>query len=347
MTSGNYKTSYQADMAIFQTLWVKLWMIGFIIFMIIFPFYAGPYLTYVVNLSAIAVIGAIGINLLTGFTGQISLGHGAFIAIGAYSTAILAEDAGFPFWLALPAAGLLTASMGLIVAIPSLRLKGLYLVMTTLAFSFIVQYVIIKWESLTRGSTGMGVPAPTVFGNPIDNDMAFYFLIMPIAAFGLLYARNLIRTKVGRAWVAIRDRDISAEIMGVNLAKYKIMSFFISSLYAGVAGGLYAYYITDISPEHFPLTLSIDYLAMIIIGGMGSILGSVFGAMFVTMLPEGIRILADLFGTAYPLLVDRFFELKVMAFGLAIILFLIFEPTGIYGMWIRTKTYFKTWPFTY
>ncbi|MDY7030686.1 MAG: branched-chain amino acid ABC transporter permease [Thermodesulfobacteriota bacterium] len=347
MTSGNYKTSYQADMAIFQTIWIKCWMAGWIVLMFIFPFWAGPYLTYVVNLAAIATIGAIGMNLLTGFTGQISLGHGAFIAIGAYSAAILGADAGWPFWLSLPAAGLITAISGLIVAIPSLRLRGLYLVMTTLAFTFIIQYVIIKWESLTRGSTGMGVPTPTIFGYAIDNDRAFYFLVMPIVAVSLLYARNLIRTKVGRAWVAIRDRDISAEIMGVNLAKYKIMAFFISSFYAGVAGGLYGYYITDISPEHFPLTLSIDYLAMIIIGGMGSILGSVFGAMFITMLPEGIRIAADVFGTAYPVLVDRFFEVKVMAFGVAIILFLMFEPTGIYGRWVKTKIYYKLWPFTY
>ncbi|MFH1625233.1 MAG: branched-chain amino acid ABC transporter permease [Pseudomonadota bacterium] len=347
MTSGDFKTSYQADMAIFQTPWIKVWMAAFLAFMCYFPFWAGPYLTYVVNLAAIATIGALGLNLLTGFTGQISLGHGAFLAIGAYSAAILTADAGFPFWLALPFAGLITATSGLIIGIPSLRLKGLYLVMTTLAFSFIVQYVIIKWEGLTRGSTGMGVPSPRIFGYIIDNDRAFYFLIMPIAAIGLIYARNIIRTKVGRAWVAIRDRDISAEIMGVNLTKYKIMSFFISSFYAGVAGGLYGYYITDISPEHFPLTLSIDYLAMIIIGGMGSILGSVFGAMFVTMLPEGIRIAADVFGTQYPLLVDRFFELKVMAFGIAIILFLMFEPAGIYGRWVKTKIYYKLWPFTY
>ncbi|MEW6615179.1 MAG: branched-chain amino acid ABC transporter permease [Thermodesulfobacteriota bacterium] len=347
MTSGDFKTSYKADMAIFQTVWIKLWMAGFIVFMIFFPFWAGPYLTYVVNLAAIATIGALGINILTGFTGQISLGHGAFIAIGAYSTAILTADAGFPFWLALPTAALITAISGLIVGGPSLRLKGLYLVMTTIAFSFIVQYVIIKWESLTRGSTGMGVPTPKIFGHAIDNDRAFYFLIIPITALALLFARNLIRTKVGRAWVAIRDRDISAEVMGVNLARYKVTSFFVSSFYAGLAGGLYAYYITDISPEHFPITLSIDYLAMIIIGGMGSILGSVFGAMFVTMLPEGIRIAADVFGTSYPVLVDRFFEVKVMAFGLAIILFLIFEPTGIYGRWIKTKIYYKSWPFTY
>ena len=347
MTSGDFKTTYQTDMAIFQTTWIKLWVAGFVLLMFIFPFWAGPYLTYVVNLAAIATIGALGLNLLTGFTGQISIGHGAFLAIGAYSTAILTADAGFPFWLALPAAGLITAISGLIVGIPSLRLKGLYLVMTTLAFSFIVQYVIIKWESLTRGSTGMGVPAPEIFGYVIDNDRAFYFLIMPIVAVGLIFARNLIRTKVGRAWIAIRDRDISAEVMGVDLAKYKIMSFFISSFYAGVAGGLYGYYITDISPEHFPITLSIDYLAMIIIGGMGSILGSVYGAMFVIMLPEGIRILADIFGTAYPVLVDRFFEVKVMAFGLAIILFLMFEPDGLYGRWRKIKTYYKVWPYTY
>jgi len=347
MTSGDYKTSYKADMAIFQTIWVKCWVAGFIVFMLILPFMAGPYLTYVVNLAAIATIGALGLNILTGFTGQISLGHAAFLAIGAYSAAILTADAGWPFWLALPAAGFITAISGLVVGIPSLRLKGLYLVMTTIAFSFIVQYVIIKWESLTRGSTGMGVPSPEIFGYVIDNDRGFYFLIMPITLVMMTFARNLIRTKVGRAWVAIRDRDISAEVKGVHLAKYKTMSFFVSSFYAGVAGGLYAYYITDISPEHFPIHLSIDYLAMIIIGGMGSILGSLFGAMFVTMLPEGIRIAADVFGTAYPVLIDRFFEVKVMAFGIAIILFLMFEPTGIYGRWIKTKIYYKSWPFTY
>ncbi|MFH2011938.1 MAG: branched-chain amino acid ABC transporter permease [Pseudomonadota bacterium] len=347
MTSGNFKTSYAADMAIFQTTWIKVWMAILFVVVIIFPFWAGPYLTYVINLAAIAAIGALGINLLTGYTGQISIGHGAFIAIGAYSTAILHVDAGFPFWLALPTGALITAISGLIIGIPSLRLKGLYLVMSTFAFSFVVQYVIIKWESLTRGSTGMGVPSPEIFGYAIATDRAFYFLVMPILAVSVLFARNIIRTKVGRAWVAIRDRDISAEVMGVNLAKYKVMSFFISSFYAGITGGLYAYYITDISPEHFPLILSIDYLVMIIIGGMGSIIGSILGAMFVIMLPEGIRMIADLFGTTYPFLVDRFFDIKVMAFGLAIILFLMFEPNGLYGRWVKIKIYYKLWPYKY
>lgn len=347
MGCGNFKVSYSKDMAIFQTKWIRNWIIGFIVFLIIFPFTASPYLIYIVNITAIAVIGSLGLNIITGYCGQISFGQAAFLAIGAYTSAILSAKVGLSFWMAMPLSGLITAFAGLIVGIPSLRLKGLYLVMTTLALVFICQFLVINWESMTGGSGGRSVPLPTLFSYTIRSDLSFYFLIMPITVLAVLFAKNLARTKPGRAFVAIRDRYMAAEIIGVNIARFKILAFFISSFYVGIAGSLYAHYTREISPEHFPITLSIDYIAMIIIGGMGSILGSIYGAAFVTMLPEGIRMFSDLFRGSAPFLTERILELKAIVFGLIIILFLIFEPDGINGRWQKIKIYWKKWPYKY
>jgi len=347
MTSGYFHTSYKSDVAIFQTWWLRIWMGLFLCSLMVFPFVVSSYLLYIVNLSGIAIIGALGLNLLTGCTGQISLGHAAFLGIGAYSSAILTVKLGIPFWISMFMGGGFAAVAGLVIGVPSLRLKGLYLVITTMAFELIVEHVIYRWESMTGGDKGITIPKPVLFGITFDTDIEFYFLILFMVVVAVLFMKNVLRTKSGRAFVAIRDRDIAASIMGVNLARYKVLAFVISSFYAGVAGSLYASYLKFIGPDHFTMIVSIEYISMIIVGGMGTILGSIFGAVFMTLIPEGIRVATDMMGGTFPALMGKFADLKVIAYGLIIILFLVFEPEGLSRIWGRTKTYFKMWPFTY
>lgn len=347
MINGNFKTNYEDEIKIFQTPFVKFWLVLLFIGLVIFPFVADRYIIYLINLCGIAIIGALGLNILTGYTGQISLGHAGFLAIGGYTSAILSTKFGIPFWLAMPLSGIMAALAGMIVAVPSLRLKGLYIAITTFAFGFIVDHVIIHWESLTNGPSGISAPRPSLGIFVFDSDKSYYFIIIGMVILATAFARNLFRGRVGRAFIAIRDRDIAAEIIGINLTKYKIQAFSISSFYAGIAGSLMAHYFDVITFENFTLMLSIQYLAMIIVGGVGSILGSIYGATFITLLPEVIRFLTDIFREEYPSLTTRFADLKSVTFGLIIILFLIFGPKGLYGMWRDIKVYWKNWPFTY
>jgi len=347
MLNGNYKVSYRDDIKLFQTGFVKFWLYSFLAICLVFPLVADRYFIYLANLSMIAILGAIGLNILVGYTGLISIGHAAFLAIGAYSSTILITRLNVPFVLAVPLGGIVAAVAGLVVAIPSLRLKGLYIAITTFAFGFIVQHGIVRWESITGGPDGLTVPPVDLLGIALDSDRRyFYFLLVVVIGF-TAFARNLFRTRIGRALIAVRDHDVAAEVMGIELAKYKIISFCISSFYAGVAGALFAAYLKFITFEHFTLGLSIDYLAMIVVGGFGSIMGSIFGAIFITMLPEVIQRGTDLVRGDFPLLVTRFAALKTVISGLIIVLFLLFEPEGMYGRWQKIKAYWGNWPFTY
>jgi branched-chain amino acid transport system permease protein len=313
----------------------------------VFPFHAGQYLLYTANMVGIAVIGVTGLNILSGYTGLISLGHSAFIAVGAYTSTLLCLKLNVPFWLALPLAGVVSALAGLIIAIPCLRLRGLYLAIATFAFFFIVEYVIVHWNGLTNGTNGLTVPKVSLFGLKIDTDVKLYFLIMITAAAALVFARNLFRTEAGRAFIAIRDNDVSAQIIGIDITRYKILAFMVCSFYAGVAGSLYSITLSFIGPEHFSFMMTIEYLAMGLVGGLGTIAGAVFGAVFMTLLPEGIRLLRDVLSTDYPFLVTRLADLQSSVYGLVIILFLIFEPTGLFGLWLRIKNYWLAWPYSY
>jgi len=346
MRSGDFKTSYREDIAILQTTFVKVCVVLFVIGLIGLILISDVYVIYIINLCAIATIGALGLNLLTGFTGQISVGHAGFLAIGAYSSAILVE-AGLPFLLALPAAGFIATLCGMLVGIPSLKLRGLYLAITTFAFGYIVEHVANSWVSLTNGANGMTVMPVSLFGMDFDTDKGFFFIVFPIAVLAVMYARNLIRSRPGRAWIAIRDRDIAAETMGIGLRWYKLSAFAVSSFYGGVAGALYAHYMQYIGPNHFELSLSVQYLAMIIVGGMGSILGSIFGAVFMTILPEILKYLPDLLKDSFPFLVERFADIHLILYGLIIMLFVIIEPKGLYGIWRNIKTYWQMWPYTH
>lgn len=342
----NFKTSYQEDSALFQNLWVKSWLVIAVVGMLVIPFFLKPYELSILNAIGIAAIGALGLNLLTGYTGQISLCHGALVGIGAYSTALLTTNLGLHFLVSLPLSGLMAALLGLIVGIPSLRLKGLYLALGTLAFGFIFEYVILHWD-LTQGEMGLAVPRIRFASLVIETERQFYFLIWIIAVLATLCAKNIARSKIGRCFVAIRDRDIAAEAMGISLAKYKIMAFGISAFYGGLAGCLFAYYQQWIVPGNFDLMLSISYIAMIIMGGLGTILGSILGAILITVIPHGIVYLTDAFKDVWPGLSGLIVSFKLGVFGFVIVLTLLFEPRGLFGIYQRIKVYWKTWPFKY
>jgi len=347
---GNYKERYEEELSIFETDFGRLWLwIGLLFLFIAVPLICGPYTLYVCNIIGITAIAAIGLNILIGFTGQISLGHGAFFGVGAYAGAILATSVGFPFWLAVPAAGLITAMVGMVFGIPSGRLKGLYLTIATLAGQFIIEYILVHWESLTRGTMGITLPTATIFGMELSGDRSFFYVIYICLVGMTLIAVNLVRTKYGRAFIAIRDNDRAAEGMGIPIFRYKLLSFGISSFYAGVAGAIWAFYMISITTEPFTLGLSVEYIAMVIIGGLGSVAGAIYGAIFITGLNEVLRWATDIFmnmgiSTGIGLNVAA---LREFVFGLAIVLFILFEPKGLAEVWRIIRSNFRLWPFSY
>ncbi len=346
--SKTFRESYYEDIKLFQTIWIRIWISLFLVLLITLPIWGNPYVIYLINLSCIAVVAALGLNLLIGYTGQISLGHSAFIAIGAYTTAILSSKVGLPFWACLLASGGITAAVGCGLGIPCLRLKGLYLAMATMAFGVVVDFLVITWGKLTGGVRGINVAKVSIFGYPLDSDNKMYYFLLVLTILTVLAIKNLVRTRVGRAFIAIRDRDIAAEVMGVNITAYKVMAFTISSFFAGIAGAMYSYTMGYIHPEHFTLLLSVQYLAMIIVGGLGTILGSIFGAVFIVLIPELIKSIARFSELLIPALKGKYDEeWNIAAFGLLIMIFLIFEAEGLNGIWRRIKTSFKNWPFTY
>ncbi|MBW1729535.1 MAG: branched-chain amino acid ABC transporter permease [Deltaproteobacteria bacterium] len=347
---GNFRESYHQELTIFETDFGRLWLIiGLILLFGVIPFVSTPYLLYVLNLVGIYSIGAIGLNILIGYTGQISLGHGAFFGVGAYTAAILATKAHFPFWATAPLAGAMTAGVGMIFGIPSGRLKHLYLTIATLAGQFIMEYVFVHWDTLTGGADGIVVTGATLFGMDLGNDRNFYFVIFVCFVLMTWFAVNLMRTRYGRAFIAIRDNDRAAEGMGIPLFSYKLLSFAISSFYAGFAGALFAYYTMSITPEPFNLWLSIEFIAMIIIGGLGNIPGSVFGTIFIVALNETLSATTQYLmnvGVASNIAIT-IAPLREFVFGLAIILFIIFEPKGLAEVWRIVRSSFRLWPFSY
>jgi branched-chain amino acid transport system permease protein len=347
---GKFNERYEEELTIFGTDFGRLWLwIGLLLLFAVVPFVTSHYVLYVVNHIGIAAIAAIGLNILIGFTGQISLGHGAFFGVGAYSAAILATALGFPFWLSVICAGAITALIGMVFGIPSIRLKHLYLTIATLAGQFIIQYLLVNWESLTKGAEGIFLPKAALFGINLKTDRAFFYVIFICFVVMTWMAVNLMRTRYGRAFIAIRDNDRAAEGMGIPIFKFKLLSFAVSSFYAGFAGGLAAYYIGSITPEPYSLLLSVEYIAMIIIGGLGSIPGAVFGAIFLTVLNEILSGATEFFMNIGPLskIALQIAPLREFIFGLAIVLFIIFEPKGLAEIWRIVKSSFKLWPFSY
>ena len=344
---GDFRQSYRDDMKVLETRFIRVSVGAFVVLLYLFPLGASNYLTSTVTTIAIAVIGALGINIVTGFTGQISLGQGAFMGVGAFACSYYMRVAHLPFWIAMPLAALTTAAVGMVFGLPSARLKGLYLAIATLAAQFILQYLFIHMDAVTGGSNGITSPPPEIGSFVFDTDRSKYYLTVTIAVMAVLFTTNLIRSRDGRAFIAVRDHYLSAEIMGVHLFKYRLLSFSVSAFYAGVAGSLWGVYTGYISAEHFTITESINYLAMIIIGGMGSVLGSIFGAIFMTLLPQFLTVGTGSLAAIFPKIGFLIMSFKDGVFGIIIILFLIFEPDGLAHRWRLIKAYWKLFPFSY
>jgi branched-chain amino acid transport system permease protein len=350
--SGVFKTSYAADMALYP-LPIARWTVATIalLFAAVVPFSLHDYYLSIINLSLIAIVGALGLNILVGYTGQISVGHGAFMSVGAYTAANLAVRLDLPFWVTLPAGGLMAALIGAIVGMPSLRIKGLYLAIATLAGQLIIEWTINHVTFISGGvQASIDVPRPRIGSFVIASQREMYYFLLVFVVLSIVATLNLVRSRVGRAFIAIRDQDIAAEIIGINIFRYKLLAFAISSFYAGVTGVLYTYYLGIANYEQFQIGVSIDYLAMIIIGGLGSVLGSVFGAFFVTLLPIVIRYAMEAFGGLFfapQTVLNLIPNLRLMLFGALIIFFLIVEPEGLNRLWRNIRNYFRIWPFAY
>ena len=350
--SGVFKTTYAGDMGLYPLPIAKWTVVALLaIFVVVIPLAVHEYYLSILNLIFIAVVGALGLNILVGYTGQISIGHGAFMSIGAYTAANLAVRLGLPFWITLPAGGLMAAFFGVVVGMPSLRIKGLYLAIATLAGQLIIEWTINRVPAISGGAqASIEVDRPSLFGHALKSQHELYFFLLFFAVLAIVATLNLMRSRIGRAFIAVRDQDIAAEIIGINIYRYKLLSFAISSFYAGVCGVLYTYYFGIANYEQFQLVVSIDYLAMIIIGGLGSVLGSILGAIFVTLLPIVIRLGMESFGSLFfttSELSNVISSLRLIIFGGLIIFFLVVEPEGLNRLWRNIRSYFRVWPFSY
>jgi branched-chain amino acid transport system permease protein len=345
-TTGVYHVTYRSELRLRHTNaeQVRLWLA--VAAVALAPFVLTPYWLAVANQTGLAVIGAIGLNILTGFTGQISLGQGGFLAVGAYTSGLLVVRAGLPTALAIVIAVVFTALVGAFFGLPALRLKGLYLAIATLAAQFIIIFAVRNWELVTGGQDSIAVPRPELFGFTLSGDFRWYWIIAGFAVLATIAGRNLFRSGLGRAFMAIRDQDIAAEALGVNLTRFKVTAFAVSSGFVGLSGALTGHY-RIITWERFTLETSIEHLAMIIVGGLGSILGAILGAIFIVLLPAVIEQIGTGLRDAFPGITRQLPALQLGAFGLAIVLFLVFEPRGLARLWQRTKDYFRLWPFRY
>jgi branched-chain amino acid transport system permease protein len=349
--AGDFRTSYAADTTIFPTTTSRNAAIVGIILICFAPQVLTEYWLSILIQIGIFAIAALGLNILVGFTGQISIGHAAFFLLGAFTSAYLSNNLPIPVFFAIPLAGVVTAMVGLIFGVPAARLKGLYLVIATLA----AQYILLDFFSRADWFSGGSVPASakpfSIFGNTFRGDRQYFYVVLAYLVVSYVLVTNLMRTRDGRALVAIRDHYLSAEIMGINLTKYRTLSFGLAAFFAGIAGALYAHYQLVVSNEGFGIERSILFLAMIIIGGAGSIMGTLMGTAFVVLLPESMEwISASLKGSA----IDKALSLNTnisflreIAIGLIIIAFLMFEPDGLEHRWRQIKTYWKLYPFSH
>jgi branched-chain amino acid transport system permease protein len=356
-----FKTSYRQDMGLFRDNVQRNWYAALLVGLLVLPFLVPSYL---VDISLVFIYGLCGLSLmvLAGYTGLVSLGHAAFLGIGAYAHVYFSQDLGVPWVLSVALAAMITAGVGVLVGLPALRMTGVYLTIATLAFALIIQEVLNHWEAVTGGLKGKAVAKAVIFGFSFGGGAAFYFLCLAFLAGGLWLTQNLLSAPTGRAWVAIRDSEIAAQSMGVNLAAYKTIAFAYSAGLMGVAGALFAHKIGYLAPDIFTVLLSIQFLLMVVVGGLGSLHGALYGAVFVALLPVLISEARDsvpgFFGQATSVFgaqaasavsgaVDRFVKqpaLEPGVFGLILVFIILFEPLGIYGRWMKLKLYFSLFP---
>lgn len=356
-----FKTDYAQDLGLFRDGVQRNWYLALALALVLVP-RAIP--DYVVDVSLVFIYGLCGLSLmvLAGYTGLVSLGHAAFLGVGAYTHVYFVQDLGWPWPLAAAAATLVSAAVGVLVGVPALRMTGVYLTIATLAFALILQEVFARWDTVTGGLKGKPVEKPVILGVSFAADVRFYFLCLAVLAVALWFTANLLRSPTGRAWVAIRDSEIAAQSMGVSLAVYKTKAFAYSAALMGMAGALFSHKIGFLAPDIFSVLLSIQFLLMVVVGGLGSLHGAVYGAVFVAMLPVLISQGRDAVpawlsppfaavskgaGDAVFQAVDRFVKqpgLEPGIFGLILVLFILFEPLGIYGRWRKIQVYFATFP---
>ncbi len=346
------KRDYYEDVQLLHGGATKFWFCVLIACLVALPLTVPNYYLYMVNYMAINVLVAMGLNILVGYTGQISLGHAGFFAIGAYTTVLLFKSLGVPVLLSLAGGGFLAAGFGFLLGLPALRLEGPYLAIATLGFGMAIIQILGRWE-VFGGRMGIEVPRMTFGSLVLNNDARIYAVVMTITVAMIIGARNLLKTRVGRAFIAIRDSDIAAETMGVNLTYYKTLAFAVSAFYAGVAGGLMAFVLGYINPSSFSFVLSILFLAMVVVGGVGSVLGSVMGGILISFLNLKLDAIQDfpVIGHIFTIISENWMTVSGLPnvasiiFGLILIAIIVFEPLGLYGIWIRTKLYWRTWPF--
>jgi branched-chain amino acid transport system permease protein len=347
-TGYNLRISYLESNEVLRRPYQKALVALVLAAALLLPAGSSNFFLHLMNLCFLAAIGALGLMILTGYCGQISLGHAAFLAIGAYTTVILTLHLNAPFIIVVPTAAISGAIVGFIVGLPSLRFRGVYLAISTLAMHYAIIFLATTYQSnFTRSaSAGITIPDPSIGPFVLKGDLKWYYFLLVVVTLVTIACVNLMRTRPGRAWMAIRDREIAAEALGINLARYKLLAFMVSSTLASMSGSLMAYYSNVVTVEAFTLELAVIYVAMIIVGGMGSILGALMGAVFITLLPYGIDTAFEFLPRSW-----RFgstvFGVQVGAVGACIILFLLFEPKGLAEIWRRIETYFDRWPFRY
>ncbi len=348
LPAGTRNYTYAQDMAIFRTKTHWFLLLVLLVFLFTAPAWFGNYWLSVANLIGITVIAVTGLNLLTGYCGQLSIGQAGFMAVGAYTSAILVGRFNVPFPVAILCAGMGAGLVGMLFGIPSLRVRGFYLAISTIAAQFIIVWVAQYWTGVTGGMSGMEVKAASIGDLVFRSQASEYFLILVITIAGVYVAKNIARTRTGRAFVAIRDNDLAAETMGINLFRYKLTAFFVGCFYAGIAGSLLAHTSRTVSPDYFPFTDSVLFIGMIIIGGLGTTVGPIFGAIFLRMLDVLVTKLSPALQSAFPGLPPGFTSgIAPTLFGLVIILFLVFEPRGMSHRWQLFKAAYRYWPFSY
>jgi branched-chain amino acid transport system permease protein len=347
--SGIFDTSYIQDMTIFRTRYYTAGMVILILFFLILPAYGSEFWLTFISSTAVTVIALQGLNILTGYCGQISIGHTAFMAVGAYTSTILAAQFDLPFWLCLPCGGLGAGITGILFGLPSLRVKGYYLALTTIAAQYLIIYMIkTPFPDVTGGAIALNVPDAKLGSFVLSTETHFYYFIVMMLILMTFFSKSLMRSHFGRAFVAIRDNDIASEAMGISLYKYKLLAFFIGCFYAGIAGSVWAFYVHVISPDDFTLVNSIWQIGMLIIGGLGSTMGPFFGAVFIGGLREICVVCGPWVTSVVPEMGAQISaSLVEMTFGIAIILFLVFEPRGISHRWEILKESYRLWPFSY
>jgi branched-chain amino acid transport system permease protein len=346
------KRDYYEDIQLLDSKVTTFWFLLLLLTLFTFPLWMSNYYIYMLNFMAINILVSLGLNLLVGYTGQVSLGHAGFFAIGAYTTLLLILNLEVPFLVSLLAGGFMAAFFGFVLGLPALRLEGPYLAIATLGFGLTITQIIGRLEFM-GGHMGLKAGKISLFGLVLSSDKHLYYLIISLTVFLTLCFRNLIRSRVGRAFIAIRDSDIAAQATGVNLTYYKTLAFAVSAFYTGIAGGLMVFVLGFINPFSFNLMLSITFLAMVVVGGVGSILGSIMGAVLISFLTLKLSAVQNIpwLGEVLVQISQAWFSLSGLPnvanvfFGLIMVLIMVFEPLGLYGFWIRTKIYWKTWPF--